>query len=160
MMMMMMRAIEAMEDSKDDMKDAKTDLLQIRTLSASLLETMSRSMPAVPEKQVLAVTALAQVGQKPSTYEYHSNDIIATLEGQLKTFTKNLKEISEAEFDANSAFEKRDLNMKNEAKFATEDKDEAEKIVEYKTEQKEGLVGEKDKDEAEKIVEYKTEQKE
>lgn len=143
------RAIEAMEDSKDDMKDAKTDLLQIRTLSASLLETMSRSMPAVPEKQVLAVTALAQVGQKPSTYEYHSNDIIATLEGLLKTFTKNLKEISEAEFDANSAFEKRDLNMKNEANFATEDKDEAEKIVEYKTEQKEGLVGEKDKESSE-----------
>lgn len=145
----MKRAIEAMADSKDEMTDAKTDLLQIRTLGASLLETMSRSMPAMPEKQIFAVTALAQVGQKPSTYEYHSNDIIATLKDLLKTFTENLKEVSETEFDANSAFEKRDLNMKNEVKFANEDKDEAEKIVEYKTEQKEGLTGDKDKETAE-----------
>merc|ERR1712129_384241 len=145
----MKRAIEAMEDSKDDMKYAKTDLLQIRTLGASLLETMSRSMPVMPEKQIFAVTALAQVGQKPATYEYHSNDIIATLKDLLKTFTENLKEVQETEFDANSAFEKRDLNMKNEIKFATEDKDEAEKIVDYKTEQKEGLVSDKDKEKAE-----------
>jgi len=143
------RAIEAMEDSKDDMKDAKTDLLQIRTLGASLMETMSRSMPTMPEKQVRALTALAQVGQKPTTYEYHSNDIIGTLKDLLKTFKKNLKEHREQEFEANSAFEKRDLNMKNEVKFATEDKDEAEKIVEYKTEQKEGLTGDKDKETSE-----------
>merc|ERR1719487_1090303 len=81
------------------------------------------------------MTALAQ--QTQPAYEYRSNDIIATLEDLKDQFYANKKDQDTEEFDLNAAWEKKDLNMKNEKKFAEESKDQKEKFVEKKTETKE-----------------------
>merc|ERR1719487_121578 len=81
------------------------------------------------------MTALAQ--QNQPAYEYRSNDIIATLEDLKDQFYANKKDQDTEEFDLNAAWEKKDLNMKNEKKFAEESKDQKEKFVEKKTETKE-----------------------
>ena len=50
------------------------------------------------DSQLAAVEKLAR--QDPAAYEYHSNDIIATLEGLSVPFKKNKKELDENEFKA------------------------------------------------------------
>jgi len=68
---------------------------------------------------------------------YHSNDIIATLENVLDTFTETKNRLDTEEFEANSAFEKKRLDLENNKKFAEEDKLAKEKLSAAKTERKE-----------------------
>jgi len=133
-------AIKALKDSKKKLKgDAKADLLQkIRPLAADLLGAVQRSRRGhTSDAQLHFVLALAQEAQeavpksgKSHDYEYRSNDIIATLEGMAKEFKMNLKELEEEEFHAQSDFEKKILNLKNETKFKTKEKEEKETLVE------------------------------
>jgi len=88
--------------------------------------------------QVTAVTgkAFKQPGVAYSS-EYHSNDIIATLEDLEKTFIKAKNDLELEEFEANSAYEKRKLGLTNEKIFAEKEKAEKEALVAKKTEAKE-----------------------
>jgi len=137
-------AIKALKESKKELKgDAKADFLQkIRPLAADLLGAVQRSRRGhTSDDQIHLVLALAQEAQeavpksgKSHDYEYRSNDIIATLEGMQKEFKMNLKELEEEEFHAQSDFEKKILNLKNEAKFKKKEKEEKETLVEELTE--------------------------
>jgi len=137
-------AIKALKESKKEMKgDAKADLLQkVRPLAADLLGAVQRSRRGhTSDAQLHLVLALAQEAQegvpksgKSHDYEYRSNDIIATLEGMQKEFKVNLKELEEDEFHSQSDFEKKILNLKNEAKFKGKEKQEKETLVEQETE--------------------------
>merc|ERR1740127_389359 len=96
------------------------------------------------EQSAVVVELQKLVGnQKPEVYEYHSNDIIATLDGLRKYFLEKKKELDTAEFESNSAWEKRDLDMKNNADFQSRDKAEKEKISAYKSELKEKAEADK-----------------
>jgi len=105
---------QCFEDAKDDQsEEVKINLVQVRKMAAAL-----------------------GLNQDPETYEFRSNDIISTLEGLHKQFIGKQNEHDKTEFDANAAWESRDLDNKNEKKFKEADKAEKEKISAYKDELK------------------------
>lgn len=89
------RAIEALKTSKDGMTDAKLAM-------ASVSQRASRRNSAV-EDTVRMVTSLLE--QAPAAYEYQSNDIIATLQGLLKTFKADKYDLDTSEADAKNSHE-------------------------------------------------------
>ena len=112
-------AIEALKDSKKQMKGAKLNLAQV---TSGLVKAVSKQ------------PVLAQIYSKAAPkFEYQSNDIISTLEDLLATFKSMKKDLDVEEFDINSAFEKNKLALSNEQKFAEKDRAEKEAIVEGKT---------------------------
>merc|ERR1719316_124827 len=105
------------------MTDAKLDFAQLRTLIGRVLQKVRHSSSVQPsEAQLAAVTVLLGEDQSPPTYTYHSNDIIATLEGLLIQFKDNKKELDENE----------KLNNENEKAFAEKEKSETEKLLAMK----------------------------
>merc|ERR1719383_1079148 len=83
-------------------------------------------------------------------YEYHSNDIIATLEGLLDKFTEIKNRLDMEEFEANSAFDKKRLDLENTKKFTEDDKLAKEKLSAAKAERKEEAVAEKTEEQKDK----------
>merc|ERR1719217_1901000 len=115
------------------MTDAKLDFVQLRAMATTVLQTIERSSFVQPSKaQLAAVQVLLGGKQSPPTYTYHSNDIIATLEGLLVQFKENKKELDENEFAIKAAFEKEKLNNEKEKKFAEKEKAETEKLLAMK----------------------------
>jgi len=132
------RAIAAMKDSKTQL-DGKVDL--------ELLErTMARFSISTAK---LAVLKSAKPGEA-FQYEYHSNDIIATLEGLLDTFTATKNRLDMEEFEANSVFDKKRLDLENTKKFTEDDKLAKEKLSAAKTERKEEAVAERTEEQKDK----------
>merc|ERR1719506_1539797 len=90
----MERAIKALKDSKSEMTDAKLDFVQLRAMGQMVLLTMQRtSKVRATDSQLAVLQTLTR--QDPAAYEFHSNDIIATLEGLLTQFKENKKELDE-----------------------------------------------------------------
>lgn len=109
----LVRAIEGQKASKDEMQDAK---LAFEQLSSTVKHFLSLSR------------------QEPTKYEYHSNDIIGTLENLLDEFKDRLKALLDMEFRDQAAFEKRELGVNNQVKFQEKDRDEKSKVSDFKTE--------------------------
>merc|ERR1719424_485392 len=140
-------ALQALKDAKGAMSsDVKTDFAQLANKILAVAASSTRS--AIPQAQVNQVVAFAQSGQEQPAYEVRSNGIIQTLEELKDTFNENKKQDDQEEFDANSAWEKKDLNLKNVRKFSEEDKFMKEQFVEAKTETMQ-------KDQADKVSETK-----
>merc|ERR1719446_474278 len=101
-----------------------------------MLQAMQRASNVQPtEGQLAAVQLLMSKKQDPAAYEFHSNDIIATLEGLLVQFKENKKELDETEFNSRAAFQKEKLNQENEKKFAEKAKAETENLLGMKEEE-------------------------
>jgi len=132
------RAIAAMTDSKGQL-EGKVDL--------DLLQQTMRRLKLDTAK--LALLKAAQPGEA-FQYEYHSNDIIATLESLLDTFTETKNRLDMEEFEANSVFEKKRLNMENNKKFKEEDKLAKEKREAAKTERREEAMAERTQEDDDK----------
>jgi hypothetical protein len=132
------RAIRALQSSKGGM-DGKVDV------NAAAL---------VQKAYKLAGKALgsATMGQNPADFAYHSNDIIATLESLKDTFIQNQNELNGAEFDSNSAFEKRQLGWSNQKAFAEKEKGTKEDISAKKTEEKSEAEEEKTREDGMKLA--------
>lgn len=124
------RAIKALNDSKGDLTG------KVAMEEVSLLQSYALRVGA-SQGQVAALETLAQAQQpgQAYTYTYHSNDIIATLEGLLKKFQGIKARLDQEEFDANAAFEKKRLGLQNEKKFAEQEKAEKEEEMEAKSEE-------------------------
>lgn len=120
-------AIKALKDSKKSIKDngGRVDLVQLRSFARSLKAS-----------RAVRVNAAIDQLQKPASFEYQSNDIIATLESLKDQFLENKKELDQEEFETNSAFERKRLGLQTEVKFATKEKDEKTTIMEAKNEEK------------------------
>mmetsp|Transcript_122859 Transcript_122859/g.298255 ORF Transcript_122859/g.298255 Transcript_122859/m.298255 type:complete len:693 (+) Transcript_122859:119-2197(+) len=122
------RAIAAMKGSKGEMA-GKVAFEKATTL----LEKLSKS------------AAKAVKGSQPGEayqYEYHANDIIATLESLLLTFKETKNRLDQEEFEANAAFEKTKLGLSNEKTFAEKEKLEKEKLEAMKTERRQAAQAE------------------
>jgi len=94
------RAIQALQDSKTQLTDAKLDFVQLKTLANRILDTVSHSPAMTPwYAQLNAVTALSKLRSPgdATAYEYQSDDIIATLQGLLVEFKNMIKELDEKE---------------------------------------------------------------
>jgi hypothetical protein len=120
-------AIKALKDSKKSIKEGggRVDLVQLRSYARALKASHAAR----------ANSAIDQL-QKPASFEYQSNDIIATLESLKDQFLENKKELDQEEFETNSAFERKRLGLQTEVKFATKEKDEKTTIMEGKNEEK------------------------
>lgn len=125
------RAIEALKSSKNDMKGkaAREALAQVQSISV-------RAAAAIGSGAVNKLRALSAEPGVSYTSEYHSNDIIATLEELLQLFTKKKNEIDQAEFEANSDFEKKRLALQNQKKFATAEMEEKKALSQAKDEER------------------------
>jgi predicted nucleic acid-binding Zn-ribbon protein len=139
-------AIEALKASKAEMTDAKLDLAQKASRAVGVASKSSAL--AFTQQQLKAVSLLSKFSQDPTVYGYHSNEIIATLDGLRKYFLGKKQDLDTAEFEANAAWEKRDLNLKNTADFQSRDKAEKEKISAYKSELKEKAEAERTEEES------------
>jgi hypothetical protein len=134
-------AIKALKDSKKAVKEGggRVDLVQLRSFARSLKAS----------RAVRANSVIDQL-QKPASFEYQSNDIIATLESLKDQFLENKKELDQEEFDTNSAFERKRLGLQTEVKFASKEKDEKTTIMEGKNEEKSNTEDDKSQEQKEK----------
>jgi chromosome segregation ATPase len=138
-------AIKALKDSKAQLVDAKLDFVQIQGLANKVLQTaQSVSDFHLSDAQLRALSLLNEPG-KPATYEYQSNDIIATLQGLLVDFKQMKKELDEGEFQLKAAFDSKKLGLENEKKFAEKEQTEKEEVQAMKSDQKH--AAEEDKNE-------------
>merc|ERR1719262_76358 len=119
-----------MKDSKAQLSDVKLDFVQLSSL-ADRMQKLSSS-----DKQMQKLSLLQKITQEPASYEYRSNDIIATLEELEATFKENKAELDKEEFDALAAHQKKMLNFGNQKKFAEKEKAEQQAISDAKTEEK------------------------
>jgi len=127
-------AIAALKDAKGAMSgNVKTDFAQLAQTVLAVAAANPRR--AIPQSQVDAVVEFAQVGADQPAYEVRSNGILQTLEEMKDTFNENKKADDTEEFDANSAWEKKDLNLKKVKKFSEDEKFQKEQFVEAKTEE-------------------------
>jgi hypothetical protein len=120
-------AIKALKDSKKTIKEngGRVDLVQLRSFARSLKASRAARVNSVLDQL-----------QKPASFEYQSNDIIATLESLKDQFLENKKELDQEEFETNAAFERKRLGLQTEVKFAAKEKDEKATIMEGKNEEK------------------------
>jgi hypothetical protein len=134
-------AIKALKDSKKGVKEGggRVDLVQLRSVA--------RTLKASHATQVNA--AIDQL-QKPASFQYQSNDIIATLESLKDQFLENKKELDQEEFETNSAFERKRLGLQTEVKFATKEKTDKTTIMEGKNEDKANTEDDKAQEQTEK----------
>lgn len=125
------RAIEALKSSKGDMggKANREALAQVRSI-------VSRATTVAGSELAANLHLMSAEPGTSYTSEYHSNDIIATLEELLQLFTKKKNELDQAEFEANSDFEKKRLAMQNQQKFATKDMEEKKALSQAKDEER------------------------
>jgi len=127
-------AIAALKDAKGAMSgNVKLDFAQLANTVLAVAAANPRR--AIPQSQVDAVVEFAQVGVAQPAYEVRSNGILQTLEEMKDTFNQNKKEDDTEEFDANGAWEKKDLNLNNVRKFSEDEKFQKEQFVEAKTEE-------------------------
>jgi len=113
-------AIDALKSSKKSLKGAKVDLAQVSKAAGKLL------------------------GKGAPSFEYQSNDIIATLQDLLATFKSMKKNLDFEEHDIASAFESRKLGLSNEKRFASKERSEKQAVVEAKTEKRQAAQDDKD----------------
>jgi hypothetical protein len=134
-------AIKALKDSKKAVKEGggRVDLVQLRSFARSLKATRAARANSVIDQL-----------QKPASFEYQSNDIIATLESLKDQFLENKKELDQEEFETNSAFERKRLGLQTEVKFASKEKDEKTTIMEGKNEEKSNTEDDKAQETKEK----------
>lgn len=137
-------AIKSLKESKGKMSDgAKVDLQQVAQHALLSLPTDGK------HAQVLGLLADAAPGE-PASYEFKSNDIIATLRYLQKTFKEEKTTKDEEEFKSASASDKKLLALINEKKFKDKSKIEKEELSAEKTKDKTTLEEDKTQEEADK----------
>jgi hypothetical protein len=121
------KAIEAMQESKGDLKDAKVNLAQVHNkLSASLsLQKMSQDLLGLVQK----------IGQEPAKYQFQGNDIIAILQKTMASMKSMKKDLDFDEMDLKAISDKKVLGLSNEKEFAEKERAQKEAIAESKTEE-------------------------
>merc|ERR1719420_323269 len=157
-------AIEALEESKKGMVDAKTEFLQNlnrpglvekivaarQHVSKPVLERIAADT-AAKAKKIFALLEETLNGEstapgKPAAYEYHSNDIIATLKGLLKTFKADKYELDTEEAAKQNDYEMEAQARANTIKFTGMDIDEKAKLSADKENEKAKTEQEKEQE--------------
>merc|ERR1719502_2618713 len=109
--------------------------MALKAAAVKLLELSTRSHHVAPsDKQLRTLNALAEPG-KAHGYEFHSNEIIETMEGVEKTEKKERTDMDEDEFKLEAALEKKILALKIEKKFAEKERDKKSALAESKSEE-------------------------
>mmetsp|Transcript_30882 Transcript_30882/g.83671 ORF Transcript_30882/g.83671 Transcript_30882/m.83671 type:complete len:704 (-) Transcript_30882:97-2208(-) len=132
------RAIAAIRASKGQMS-GKVALEKAAPALAQLRAAAVGAALSAAERRLLA--AAGQPGEAYD-YEFHANDILATLQALLVSFSDIKDRLDQEEFEAQSSFERKKLGLENEKKFAAKEKLEKEKLEAFKTERLQEASGE------------------
>merc|ERR1719235_1709771 len=142
------------------MQDAKLDLMQ-RLNQPGLVDKIAKAKAHVskPVLQRVAAEAAAKAKKifalleemagapgKPAAYEYHSNDIIATLKGLLKTFKSDKYELDTEEASKQNDYEMEAQARANTIKFTDMDIQEKAKLSADKENEKAKTEQEKEQE--------------
>jgi len=148
-------AIHALRESKTQMTDAKLNLAQLRAFLADRATgVFNGSSISTRDASLRFGNAIAMYGRGSPTdpehhsYNYSSNDIIATLQTLLVDFKREKQVLDESEFQKQSAFDKKILGLQNERDFASKQKAQQEKIVGARTEEREAQQADRDSEQA------------
>merc|ERR1719262_577750 len=145
-------AIEALQESKEQMTDAKLDLAQrkVAAVRAHISRPSLEKVAAAAAAKAKAVLSLLDemAPGKPAAYEYHSNDIIATLKGLLKTFKADKYELDTEEAEKQNDYEMEAQARANTIKFADMDIQEKAKLSADKENEKAKTEQEKEEETA------------
>jgi chromosome segregation ATPase len=138
------RAIEALKNSKADMRGAKLSTLETSKATAGLVDILksSEQLANTPD----SVAFLSKLDGAPK-YEYHANEIIAMLQDLLATFKSMKKDLDTDEFNSKAAAEKMILGLSNQKTFSEKAMKEKAKIAQAKQEEKADRVDQR-KDES------------
>jgi len=138
-------AIEALESSKEGMEGAKLNLAQLK-------EAVSRATTFDPKRLQALLSTLnnEEEGQKPHASKFASNDIIATLKGLLKQFKNDKTELDTSEADVRSTYEMTKQSRENTIKFTAADTDDAKKLGDQKSKEKQQKETERTETQAER----------
>eukprot|EP00747_Dinoflagellata_sp_TGD_P156888 gnl/TRDRNA2_/TRDRNA2_177696_c3_seq3.p1 gnl/TRDRNA2_/TRDRNA2_177696_c3~~gnl/TRDRNA2_/TRDRNA2_177696_c3_seq3.p1 ORF type:complete len:729 (+),score=267.17 gnl/TRDRNA2_/TRDRNA2_177696_c3_seq3:96-2189(+) len=121
------------DDEKGDVGGTSGVLLALKSKAVRVLQLSSRSSHVAPsDAQMKTLSMLADPGTAHG-YEFHSGEIIQTMEGVEKTEKKERADLDEEEFKLEAALEKKILGLENQKKFAEEEKAEKEALVESKS---------------------------
>jgi len=152
--------IAALKANKLAMKDADLNLAQLKTAAfnaklaqspenlkevLSLVKTASRAAQAT--SGVAQQATIGAVQQAPAAFAVQSNDIIATIEGILRTFKEEQREMDIEEAESRSSSQKKVLALTNEVSFAEKERKEKEAVLDDKTGKKSRTDQIKDKEE-------------
>merc|ERR1719310_2071833 len=115
----------ATEDLKHTMEEEKGDvggvaLLALKTKAARVLELSSRSSHVKPSDAQLRTLSMLSDPGVAHGYEFHSGEIISTMEGVEKTEKKERADLDEEEFKLEAALEKKILGLENQEKAEKE----------------------------------------
>lgn len=145
-------AISAVNRAITALKASKKQLIGKAELEAASLSQVSGvAKTALALRMGLSdaderhLSFLADAG-KPGTsytYQYRSNDIIATLESLRDTFMRRKESVEADEFRAQTAHELTQQALSNQKKFAEKEKREKSELRESKSDQKEAAAGDK-----------------
>jgi hypothetical protein len=131
-------AIEALEASKEGMKDSKLNLAQIRTEIKDA--ATSKALTVDPKRLEAFLDAfdgeMDAADQKPHASKYKSNGIIATLKGLLKQFKQDKVELDTQEADTRNAYEMAKQAKENTIKFTVKDIEEKSSLEQDKSKEK------------------------
>lgn len=119
-------AIETLTEAKGEMTDAK--------LTSMLVQVRDVVQKFAPAK--VGLLASSKKPGEPAKYQYHSNDIIASLQEVSALFKGRLKKIEKDEFNSKAESEASSNGLSNEIKFAAQDKADKEASSEAKAAQK------------------------
>merc|ERR1719189_2179917 len=135
------RAIAALTDSKK----ALVGRAELEALSLSQIASTARAM--LSDADTDRLSSLISAGQPGDsyTYQYRSNDIIATLQDVLALFKRRKGEVEANEFEARTRHELNQQSLSNQKKFAEKEKGEKEAVHASKSDEK--TEAEADKDE-------------
>jgi predicted nucleic acid-binding Zn-ribbon protein len=140
------RAIEALEESKLNVKEGGGKVSQLIQLTKDVVQVISKHPDLTQHPSAVALLSKINQPGGPAKFQYQSNDIIATLQDLLAQFKKMKKELDVEEFDINAAFESERLGLQNQKKFAEKDKAEKEVIEQAKQERLNQATTEKDEE--------------
>eukprot|EP00746_Dinoflagellata_sp_MGD_P163823 gnl/MRDRNA2_/MRDRNA2_92076_c0_seq1.p1 gnl/MRDRNA2_/MRDRNA2_92076_c0~~gnl/MRDRNA2_/MRDRNA2_92076_c0_seq1.p1 ORF type:complete len:729 (+),score=226.84 gnl/MRDRNA2_/MRDRNA2_92076_c0_seq1:63-2189(+) len=130
-------AVEALEESKQEMSDSKLNLAQVRT---EIKKAVTSKASAVDPKRLEAFldafdTEMA-ASSKPHASQYKSNGIIATLKGLLKQFKQNKVDLDTEEAGTRNAYEMAKQAKENTIKFTGQDIEEKSSLEQDKSKEK------------------------
>eukprot|EP00747_Dinoflagellata_sp_TGD_P156878 gnl/TRDRNA2_/TRDRNA2_177696_c3_seq1.p1 gnl/TRDRNA2_/TRDRNA2_177696_c3~~gnl/TRDRNA2_/TRDRNA2_177696_c3_seq1.p1 ORF type:complete len:739 (+),score=229.30 gnl/TRDRNA2_/TRDRNA2_177696_c3_seq1:96-2219(+) len=112
------------DDEKGDVGGTSGVLLALKSKAVRVLQLSSRSSHVAPsDAQMKTLSMLADPGTAHG-YEFHSGEIIQTMEGVEKTEKKERTELDEDEFKLEAALEKKILALKTQKGFAEKERDE------------------------------------
>jgi len=139
-------AIDTVERAIAALTGAKKALVGRAELEASLAQVAITAEAMLSDADTGRLRSLMSLGQPGDsyTYQYRSNDIIATLQDVLAFFKRRKEEVWANEFEARKRYDINQLSLKNQTRYAKQEKLEKENVHAVKSDEEAQAEADKD----------------